>query len=51
MLTIWSFSSNLNLIYKKLQDNVLDNVFERFGLKLSELKTETMILNSTEPVD
>ena len=27
----------------------MDNVFERFGLKINELKTETMILNSTEP--
>ncbi|XP_066917213.1 uncharacterized protein [Clytia hemisphaerica] len=28
---------------------ILDNVFERFGLKINEQKTETMILNSTEP--
>ena len=28
---------------------ILDNVFERFGLKINELKTETMIVNCTEP--
>ena len=27
----------------------MDNVFERFGLKINELKTETMIVNCTEP--